>query len=306
MKTKDLKVFQANTYTMSKQTFNVNEKRVMQFIIAKIKPTDTEFERYTIPISDIADMAKISSKNMYTFAKTLMVDMITKFVLLQDEEQQKIKAFNYFTELEYHSGIITVELNRNIHQLFLQLKRNKTAFTAYELTEFMTLSSFHAQRIYELLKQYSKSKQREREIPMEQFRELLNIQNKYKLYADFRKRILEYAHKHIEENTNLRYKWAGVTKRGRKVIAIHFYEIHEAGKESPTKLQEKVFLENYINKEIYNEELNTYLTIRNIIRNKDKSYTITDKFDGIGYDYLNLETLQQCIAKAITQKGLLQ
>jgi plasmid replication initiation protein len=305
MKTNNLKVFQANTYTMSKQRFNLNEKRVMQFIIAKIKPTDTEFKRYEIPITEIADMANMKGKHMYSFAKNLMVDMITKFILLQDEKQQKLKAFTYFTDLEYQSGILTVELNKNIHQLFLQLKQNKTAFTAYELTEFMTLSSTHAQRIYELLKQYSKSKQRKREIPLLELRDILDVKDKYPRYGNFRTRVLEYVHTHIEENTALRYKWKGITKRGRKVVAIQFYEIHEAGKESPSDLQEKAFLESYIGEEIYQAQYNTYLTIKEVIKNKDKTYTVVDKFDDMAYQYKSLQELQECIAKAQVQKGLL-
>lgn len=302
MKTKNLKVFQSNTYTMSKQRFNLNEKRVMQFIIAKIKPTDTEFKRYEIPIVEIADMANIKGKHMYAFAKTLMYEMVTKFILLEDKENERIKAFNYFTELEYQSGTLTVELNRNIHQLFLQLIQNKEAFTAYELAEFMTLSSTHAQRIYELLKQYSKSKQRERIIELEELRDLLDIKDKYKLYADFRKRILEYVHKHIEENTALRYKWEGITKRGRKVVAIKFYEIHEAGKESPSEIQERAMLDNYIGEEIYVPELNNFIIIRDVEKNKDNSYTVIDKFNDMAYRYENLEELQTMIAKAMATK----
>ena len=304
MKTKDLKVFQSNTYTMSKQNFSVNEKRVMQFIIAKIKPTDTEFKRYEIPITEIADMAKISTANMYPFAKTLMMEMLSKFIILQDE-QEKMKGFNYFTELEYESGTLTVELNRNIHHLFLQLIKNKVNFTAYELTEFMTLSSSHAQRIYELMKQYGKSKQREREIPIVELKEILNIGDKYKLYSNFRKKVLEYAHKHIEENTALRYKWESITKRGRKVVAIRFYEIHEAGKESPTDLQEKAMLQNYIGEEIYHHDFNTYLTIKDIKKNKDKTYSVLSKFDEAWYDFADIKLLQQGLAEAIKQKGLL-
>jgi len=305
MKTNNLKVFQSNTYTMSKQRFSLNEKRVMQFIIAKIKPTDTEFKRYEIPITEIANMANLKGDHMYSFAKILMVDMVTKFILLQDEKQQRLKAFNYFTELDYQSGVLTVELNRNIHQLFLQLKQNKEAFTAYELTEFMTLSSTHAQRIYELLKQYGKSKQRERTIELDELRSLLNIEDKYKLYADFRKRVLEYVHKHIEENTALRYKWESITKKGRKVVAIRFYKIHEAGKESPSEIQEKAYLESYIGEEIYHKEFNTYLKIKEVIKNKDKTYTVIDKFDSTAYHYQSLQELQECIAKAQIQKGLL-
>jgi len=301
MKTKNLKVFQANTYTMSKQRFSLNEKRVMQFIIAKIKPTDTEFKRYEIPIAEIADMANISTKNMYSFAKTLMVDMITKFILLQDEEQQKLKAFTYFTDLEYQSGVLTVELNRNIHQLFLQLRATKTAFTAYELTEFMTLSSNHAQRIYELLKQYSKSKQRERIIELVELRDLLDINDKYKLYSDLRRYVLEYVHQHIEENTALRYKWKGVTKRGRKVVAIKFYEIHEAGKESPSELQEQAMLENYIGQEIYVPKINNYIIIKRVEKGKNGSYIVVDNFENMGYRFESLAMMQEMIAKAMTQ-----
>ena len=277
----------------------------MQFIIAKIKPTDTEFKRYEIPITEIANMANLKGDHMYSFAKILMVDMVTKFILLQDEKQQRLKAFNYFTELDYQSGVLTVELNRNIHQLFLQLKQNKEAFTAYELTEFMTLSSTHAQRIYELLKQYGKSKQRERTIKLDELRGLLNIEDKYKLYADFRKRVLEYVHKHIEENTALRYKWKGITKRGRKVVAIQFYEIHEAGKETPTELQEQALLENYINEEIYSPEFNTYIKIKAVKKNKNKTYSVQDKFNDTWYTYSDLKELQECIAKAQMQRGLI-
>jgi plasmid replication initiation protein len=289
---------------MSKQTFNVNETRVMQFIIAKIKPTYTEFRRYEIPIVEIADMAKISTKNMYPFAKTLMTNMLSKFIILQDEEK-RMKGFNYFTELVYENGTLTVELNRNIHHLFLQLIENKTNFTAYELTEFMTLSSSHAQRIYELLKQYGKSKQREREIDVLELKKMLNIEDKYKLYANFRKVILEYSHKHIEANTNLRFKWEGITKRGRKVVAIRFYEIHEAGKESPTELQEKALLQNYHGEEIYHQEINIYLRIKDVKKNKDKSYSVHSKDDDTWYDYKSLKELQESIGKAQSQRGLL-
>jgi len=236
MKNNNLKVFQSNTYTMSKQTFSLREKRVMQYIIARVKPTDTEFKRYEIPIAEIADMADISKDNMYPFAKTLMIEMITKFILLQNDEAKELRAFNYFTQLDYKAGILTVELNRNIHQLFLQLIENKENFTAYELTEFMTMSSVHAQRIYELMKQYSKSKQREREIGIEELKTMLNIEGKYKLFSNFRERVLDFSKEHIEKNTTLRYKWEGVTKRGRKVHAIRFYDIHEAGKDTATDI----------------------------------------------------------------------
>lgn len=275
----------------------------MQFIIAKIKPTDTEFIKYVIPITDIADMANIDSKNLYREGKKMMTSMLSKFILLENNKVKRAKGFNYFHHLDYFNGELTVQLHEYVHHLFLEIKKDKVNFTAYELTEFMTLTSTYAQRIYELMKQYGRSKQRERTIVVLELREMLNIDiKKYTRFADFRKRILELSHKIIEKNTTLRYEWEGVTK-GRKIHSIRFYKIHEVGKESPTELQERAFLENYINDEIYNEEFNTYLTIKKITKEK-KVYTVIDKFDDISYSYPSLENLQENIAKAMMNKGL--
>ncbi len=302
MKRQELKVFQSNKFTESRQEFTLNEKRVMQFIIAKIKPIDTEFIEYVLPISEIADMANITADNMYKFGKTLMISMIGKFILLEDEKTQRAKAFNYFHHIDYHNGEITIQLHEYVHHLFLELKKDKINFTAYELTEFMTLTSTYAQRIYELLKQYNRSKNRERTIELKELRNMLAIEeNKYTRFGNFRVNILELAHKLIEENTTLRYKWEATTKRGRKIHSIRFYEIHTAGKESPTELQEQAFIENYIGQEIYNEELSSYFTISEI-KKEEENYIITDKETNIAYSYKNLEALQESIAKAIMHK----
>ena len=191
-----------------------------------------------------------------------------------------------------------------MNDIFLQLRATKN-YTHYELAEFVTLTSTHAQRIYELVKQYQHSEHRKRPImKITELKEKLGIEDKYKEYKAFRRKVLDIAEKQIHENTTLRYKWKAI-KRGRSYHQIEFYEIHIAGKESPTELQEIAFLENYIGEEIYHEEFNTYLTIHKVIKNKDESYTVIDKFDGAGYDYPNLEELQKGLAKAMTQKGLL-
>jgi len=302
MKRQELKVFQSNKFTESRQEFSLNEKRIMQFIIAKIKPTDTEFEQYVIPVSEIADMANIDTKNMYRESKEIIISMLSKFILLEDKKTQRIKGFNYFDELDYFDGELTVKLHRNVHHLFLELKKDKINFTAYELTEFMMLTSTYAQRIYELLKQYNRSKNRERTIELTELRNMLAIEDKkYTRFGNFRVNVLELSHKLIEEKTTLRFKWETVVKRGRKVHSIRFYEIHIAGKESPTLLQEKAFLLNYVGQEIYNEEVSSYFIISEI-KKEEESYIIKDKETKILYRYKSLEALQENIALAILNK----
>jgi plasmid replication initiation protein len=133
---------------------------------------------------------------------------------------------------------------------------------------------------------------------------MLGIEDKYPQFKEFRKYVLNVALKQIKEKTNLRYKWQGI-KKGRSYSKIEFYEIHIAGKESPTELQEKALLQNYHGEEIYHQVFNIYIRIKNVKQNKDKSYSVHSKDDDTWYDYKSLKELQESIAKAQAQKGLL-
>jgi plasmid replication initiation protein len=306
MKKENLKVFQSNKFTESRQGFSLNEKRVMQFIIAKIKPTDRDFKEYVIPIVEIADMANIDSKNMYKEGKRLMSSMLGKFILLEDENSRKLKGFNYFHHLSYDDGKISVRLHEFVHELFLQLKEDKINFTAYELTEFMTLPSTYAQRIYELLKQYGRSKGRERTIKLSLLREMLDIEdNKYMRFGNFKSRVLDLSKKLIEEHTTLRFDYKTVCRRGRKVDSIRFYKIRIEG-EDLSAIQEDELMKNYIGDEIYNEEFNTYLKIKNVERiGNSGRFNIQSEFDEEWYEYGSAMKIQESIARALTHRALI-
>jgi len=303
MKVKDLEVYQANSFIESRQNYTVNEKRLLSTIISFVKPTDKEFSEYEISIKDWANILKVTPQAIYKIADEVTTGLMLKIIALKDPKNLKFKKWHVLETAEYENGVMKLQLHKNMNDIFLQLKESKK-YTHYELMEFVTLTSTHAQRIYELLKQYQHSKHRKRKFEIDELKMKLGIENKYPKFADFRKKVLEVAEKQIHENTTLRYKWKPIRK-GRFYREIEFYEIHIAGKESPTEIQEQAFLESYIGEEIYNQEFNTYLTIKDIIKNKDKSYTVIDKFDGAGYDYPNLKALQEGLAKAKLQKGLI-
>lgn len=303
MKHKDLEVYQANSFIESRQTYSVNEKRLLSTLISFVKPTDTELIEYELSIQDWAKTLKVSPKGLYQIADEITTGLMMKIVAIKDPEALTFEKWHVLDRAKYSEGILTLKISKDMNDIFLQLQATKN-FTHYELAEFVTLTSTHAQRIYELLKQYQHSQHRKRTIELEELKKMLGIENSYKEFKEFRKYVLNVALKQIEAHTTLRYKWQGI-KRGRKIHKIEFYEIHITGKESPTELQEKAFLENYANQEIYNEEMHTYLTIKQVSKLQSGEYLVTDKFDGIGYKYQSLKQLQNCIAKATIQKGLI-
>ena len=302
MKNKDLEVFQSNSFIESRQSYTLQEKRLLSTIISFVKPTDTKFITYDFSIKEWADLTGKSKENFYQIADSVTDGLMSKIIKIDrigKDGKKAFKKFHVMSTANYDDGVLELEISKDMNDIFLQLQSRKN-YTHYELVEFVTLTSTHAQRIYELIKQYQHSKNRKRTISLLDLKMMLGIEDKYKEFKEFRKYVLNIALKQIEEHTTLRYKWQGV-KRGRKIHSIEFYEIHTAGKESPTELQEQAFIKNYVGQEIYNEEISSYLIISEI-RKEEENYIITDKESKVSYRYKNLENLQENIALAIMHK----
>jgi len=302
MKKKDLEVFQSNSFIESRQSYTLQEKRLLSTIISFVKPTDTKFITYDFSIKEWADLTGKTKENFYQIADDVTDGLMSKIIKIDKigkDGKKAFKKFHVMSTANYGDGVLELEISKDMNDIFLQLQSRKN-YTHYELVEFVTLTSTHAQRIYELIKQYQHSKNRKRTIEVSELKMMLGIEDKYKEFKEFRKYVLNIAIKQIEEHTTLRYKWQGI-KRGRKIHSIEFYEIHIAGKDSPTELQEKAFIENYVGQEIYNEELSSYFTISEI-KKEEENYIITDKVTKIAYSYKSLEALQESIAKAIMHK----
>ena len=197
----------------------------MQYVIAQIKPTDTDFKTYEVPVQSFMELDNTNADTLYRDMKVVVKGLMGKYFLSLDNKNKKIDGLTYFSRLTYESGVLTVGLNKEMQELFLSIKRSRGGFTAYELAEFMSLSSTYAQRIYELLKQYEHHKNKERIISIVDLRAMLGIKDKeYKIFANFRRRVLEIAHRHITTKTTLKYDWEAI-REGRKFAHIRFYNI---------------------------------------------------------------------------------
>ena len=98
------------------------------------------------------------------------------------------------------------------------LSNLSTEFTKYLASDLIGVTSTHAIRLYELLMQYRSLGKREIEI--DKLRWMFELQNKYPVWADFKKRVLDQAVKEINEFSPLDVTYD--TKRtGRKITSIN-------------------------------------------------------------------------------------
>jgi plasmid replication initiation protein len=86
--------------------------------------------------------------------------------------------------------------------------------------EFLLLPSTYSQRLFEVLKSWSSLP--ESVIDLTDLFEMLDVPASLRAnFKDFRRRVLEKAHKDITTQTGLRYQWEPI-KQGRAVAAIRF------------------------------------------------------------------------------------
>lgn len=299
---KNLKVFQSNKFVESKQEYSVNEKRLLSILIAHIKDSDEEFITYSISIEELSEASNRTKENFYAVADTVTDGLMSKIIKIDSDNKKGFKKFPIVSMAEYDEGLLTLRISEKMNNIFLNLQQSKE-YTAYQLTEFLALTSTHAQRIYELVKQYEHSKQKERTISIEDLKMMLGIEGKYKIFSKFKISVLDIALKQIEEKTNLRYKWKGI-KKGRKIESIRFFEIAIAGKTSPTKKDIKGYGEDLIGEFFYSPQLDKNVKIVSIKEEKNKILVFDTQ--NIKHSFKDLQQVNSAIMKLRMHRFMVQ
>lgn len=165
-------------------------------------------------------------------------DLLTLFESLQDKKPYIIKNDSYIRTQWYSiqgkldMSEITLKVDEDVFEYVQSLDKN---FTGLRLDSLYAFKSFYSMRIYELIKQWSKTKS---EIPykLQTLKELLGVEvrteivkgvekevNKsYNNFNNFDKYILKKAVEEINAKSEIKVTYQPV-KEGRKVEGVLFY-----------------------------------------------------------------------------------
>ena len=170
--------------------------------------------------------------------------------------------YTLFSKIEYRNGIIKGEFHKDLIPFFII---SKEKFTKLKLSEHISLPSIYSQHIFGFLKSWSNSE--EITVKISDLHEMLDTpQSLRNDFYNFKARVLEKAHKDINERTNLSYKWEAI-KTGRSYTKIKFKIVK---KESIGNIENKQIghQKNCIQKSSIQIKLNSLL--EKFPSNKDK------------------------------------
>lgn len=176
----------------------------------------------TVKLDDIKKL--IPNKNQRTLAnikKTIQILKQTSLEFEKKENGDTIECdYNLIAGSEYNVNKETFKI-----KLADRLYRHLIDYTVYAplnldiLTKF---KSFYAQRLYELLRLWSRTDILiTKSFKVEQLRFILGVENKYPEYKNFKQRVLNQAVKEINQVGNMKVEIEEI-KNGRKVDEIKF------------------------------------------------------------------------------------
>lgn len=213
-----LKVTQANELVESRYNLSLGEQRLIFTMISRIQPQDEDFKPYLISLSELAEFLGIDKNHIYSDCKKITKKLLEKVVEIQ--EPGRLLQTHWVSSADYIDGTGAVKLTFDplLKPYLLQLKGN---FTSSKLDILLSFKSQYTMRMYGLLKQYERLKGREIELQL--LRQMLGIRtDQYKLYADFKRNIIESTQKEINSKADLSFEFEEI-KHSRRVGAIRFH-----------------------------------------------------------------------------------
>jgi len=252
-KSKDL-VVKSNNLVEARYRLTIWESRVFAKMVTMINKDDDDFKMYEISIRELMNFFGTKAHNDYERIKEVPEMLLSRTIRIPNTHKGKdvYDVYSFLSKVTIPRGetnltdnsIIRVRFDPDLKPYLLQLQEK---FLKYDIKNLLRISSPHSVRIYELLKQFENTGWRQ--ITIEEFKEILGVEDKYNRYYNFKKRVILQAQKDLGMYTDICFTFDEI-KRGRTVIAIKFIIYTNSpsrkkqkkktpGKKKPTTKQEQ-------------------------------------------------------------------
>ncbi|WP_338631775.1 replication initiation protein [Clostridium baratii] len=199
---------------------NLGEQKLILAISSMVNPYDEDFKEYSMSVDEFAELMNIDLKrntSIYSRLKRKSSLLLSKRVTIHENDGDL--QTTWFASIKYFDskGKIGFCFAPRLKKYYLQLNQ----YTKYRLSNISKLNSQYSIRIYELLKQYEKVKNRE--FSLNEFKLKIGLDNEqYNRFYDLKKYAILVAQKELKEKTDIEFEFEEI-KTGRKVTALKFF-----------------------------------------------------------------------------------
>ena len=216
----------SNDLIEAKYNFSLWQKRVFVYMVSQIGKNDAEFLLQRIYIKDLMLFFDVKSRDDYNtilrvpeslFNARLHLPYLSEDGFKRWRNTRIISTYTEPGERDERNSYIELQFNGDLKAHLLELHE---AFTKYDIRNIIALRSVYSFRMYELLK--SRSYRADLlTIDVDDLKETLDVETKYKNYADFKRFVLLQGQKDLTKSCDISYTFDEI-KEGKKVKTLTF------------------------------------------------------------------------------------
>ena len=283
MKEKKEILYKNNKIIKAKYDLTTVQSRVYQYILYKMQQNTINnsigiYEAY-INIEEFKGIIKNRNEQSIESIKSILTILRKGTIYIEEQDTSGYKKWHDYSFISGHDfnekdGVFRIEASATIYNLLKNYMAG--GYTPINLVIFLSLGNSNAQRLYELLRLWSRTNvEKEITYTIDELRTYLLLENKYSRYPDFNRRILKPAVKELNEKAKLKIITEEI-KSGRKVIAIKFKVTdsdirvkEKSSKQTVLPIEEDNKLNDYYIPEELRLDRSCYSRFKNAYKNYD-------------------------------------
>ena len=245
-------IVKSNQVIEASYTLTTIEQRLILSAIAQVPKGEEISDDVLYPLTT-KNLVKLGGdeKASHKEFKDAVNRLYERSIVLRDGDESD--SFRWIQEKVFKGS--TVAFIRFSKPILPFLSNLKAEFTKYLESDIVGMSSPYSIRFYELIMQYRSIGHRE--ISLEDLRWMFQLQNKYPVWADLKKRVIEQATKEINEHSP--YNLTIEPKRtGRKITSIVLKFQDKKSLKKPKESTNNPLLEPQRNKDFVSPNIQTF------------------------------------------------
>lgn len=213
------KVVQLNKFIKGDvSAFSVNDLKIFKLIISKVDSKESLFKDFYEINTDEIKALNINEKHLYSETRKSLKRLANIYITFDEGDSiREVGLIRNDFKFDKYSKKILINFNDDMGEYLINLKNN---FFMYDLIDIVNFKFKHTLKFYEYIKSQSLNVIR---LKIDTIKDILDLQDKYNRYTNFKKDVLEVILEEINECSNTLYISYSEEKRGPKVENIVFH-----------------------------------------------------------------------------------
>ena len=215
----------SNFLTRNQIVLSARERKIVTYLISRIKPGDDPNTRYSFQIRDFCEVCGIDYFDNVTGVKDAIRRLANKSEWIRTAERingKTVKSellFRWMESVRFvpDSGIVEFNFPRNMGDQLYELRKN---FTEFQLISVLGMKNKYSIHFYQYLVSFKSVGKVE--MTLEELREILQLGDKYRNYKDLNKFVLKQVIKEINFFSDIEVEVQKISEAGKTVSSLVF------------------------------------------------------------------------------------